>query len=70
MFCIEFSWRWISLDTYSYLHKHWWSKLLLRISTNRSKKEQHQNGVENLSRRMLPKSVIKFKNEGDIDAQM
>ncbi|BBL89330.1 hypothetical protein ABXV22_10050 [Vibrio rotiferianus] len=44
--------------------------MLLRISANRSKKEQHQNGVENLSRRMLPKSVIKFKNEGDIDAQM
>ncbi|CAE6896487.1 hypothetical protein ACOMICROBIO_NCLOACGD_01231 [Vibrio sp. B1ASS3] len=34
------------------------------------KKEQQQNGVENLSRRMLPKSVIKFNNEGDIDAQM
>ncbi len=34
------------------------------------KKEPHQNGVENLSRRMLPKSVIKFNNEGDIDAQM
>ncbi|MCV3263456.1 hypothetical protein OGZ01_13055 [Vibrio harveyi] len=40
------------------------------ISTNRIKKEPHQNGVENLSRRMLPKSVIKFNNEGDIDAQM
>lgn len=34
------------------------------------KKEQQQNGVENLSRRMLPKSVIKFNNEGYIDAQM
>ncbi len=34
------------------------------------KKEQQQNGVENLSRRMLPKSVIKFNKEGDIDAQM
>ncbi|KIP68273.1 hypothetical protein B6K85_19020 [Vibrio sp. V1B] len=44
--------------------------LATSISTNRSKKEQHQNGVENLSRRMLPKSVIKFKNDRDNDRQM